>query len=171
MFKFCCKTKTPPIYFYEYFDNKIFNIEVVDVYDGDTITAIIPFIFKKFKFKCRLYGFDSPEKKPSLKNTDRDYEKYCAEISKFALSEKVLNKKIKCKTYKLDKYGRVLVELFDKQNNSITDYMIKMNCGYEYFGNTKQNITYLKGGKFKLNDKIHQIDKSIIYRYNQLIRD
>lgn len=168
MFRFCIKTKKPPIYFNEYFDNKIMKIKIIDVYDGDTVTAIIPFCFRKFKFKCRLYGFDSPEKKPSLKNTDREHEKYCAEIAKFALSEKILNKKIKCKTYKLDKYGRILIEPYDSKGNSITSYMIENNCGYEYFGNTKQQITYMKDGKFKLNNKIHHIDKSIIYRYNQI---
>lgn len=166
MFKFCIKRKEP-IYFNEYFDNKNIKIKVIDVYDGDTITAIIPFYFRKFKFKCRLYNFDSPEKKPSLKNNDREHEKYCAEISKFALSEKIMNKKIKCKTYKLDKYGRILIELFDNNNNSINEYMLNNNCGYQYSGKTKQTINYLENGYFILNNHKYQISQDIINRYKQ----
>ena len=168
IFRFCIKTKKPPIYFHEYFNNRIMNINVIDIYDGDTITAIIPIYSNKFKFKCRLYGFDSPEKKPSLSNEDRIHEKYCADISKFALSEKILNKKIKCKTHQLDKYGRILVELFDDNNNNIKDYMIKNNCGYEYYGKTKHKIQYYDGGKYILNNKEYQINKEIINRYTKL---
>ena len=165
-FKNCIKNNQEPIYFHEYFNDKNIKIKVIDVYDGDTITAIIPLRFKKYKFKCRLYGFDSPEKKPSKNNKDREYEKYCADIAKFALSEKVLNKKIKCKTYNLDKYGRILIELFDNDNNSITDYMVNINCGYNYYGKTKSKIEYLDGGKFKLDNKIHNICPDIINKYN-----
>ena len=164
----CFCNKKNPILFSDYFDNKIMKIKIIDVYDGDTVTGIVPVLNGKFKFKCRLYGFDSPEKKPPLSNKDRDFEKYCADIAKFALSEKILHKTIKCKTYKLDKYGRLLIEPFDKRGNSITDYMIENNCGYEYFGNTKQKIEYLKDGNFIINNKQKEINRSIIYRYNQI---
>tara|TARA_B100001094_G_C17785728_1_gene601911 strand:- start:54 stop:200 length:147 start_codon:yes stop_codon:yes gene_type:complete len=46
--------------------------------------------------------------------------------------------------------------------------MIENNCGYEYFGNTKQKIEYLKDGNFLIDNKQKEINRSIIYRYNQI---
>ena len=46
--------------------------KVVDVYDGDTCTIVLKWEGKYRKFKCRCYGYDSPEMKPRLNVENRE---------------------------------------------------------------------------------------------------
>ena len=41
----------------------ICKCKVIDVYDADTVTIILPFNEKLYKVKCRLLGIDSARKK------------------------------------------------------------------------------------------------------------
>lgn len=107
------------------------------------------------RFKVRLYGYDSPEMKPSLNIKDRD------EIKKKALEAKkrlwnlttglddINNKnhkkiiKIVCDDF--DKYGRLLITAYDidigdnlEFENSINKKMIDEGHGYSYLGGTKK---------------------------------
>ena len=164
---FCFCKKKEPIYFNDYLKNNIFNIEVIDVYDGDTITGIIPINNNKFIFKCRMYGYDSPEKKPLLSNEDRINEIYCSNISKFILSKLCLNKTLKCKSYGFDKYGRILVLLYNENNKSINNYMVDNYLGYIYNGKKKPKIIYLQNGEYILENKKYKINDSFINEFEK----
>ena len=111
--------------------------KVVDVYDGDTCTIVFKWEGKYRKFKCRCYGYDSPEMKPRLNIENREDIIKKAKEAKLRLQQLtagVVN--IRCLHF--DKYGRLLVELFN-DNTSINSTMIEEGHGYIYHGGTKHS--------------------------------
>lgn len=46
--------------------------KAVDVYDGDTFNIIISHYDSVYHFKARMFGYDSPEMKPSLSLENRE---------------------------------------------------------------------------------------------------
>lgn len=141
-------------------DNYLTDTRVVDIYDGDTCTCIIPIFNKYYKYHVRLNGIDTAE----LKSKDKLYIKKALDarkrlfelvtqnkikidedISKLDL-RKLLNEKcyiIKLKCGKFDKYGRLLGYLFDKKskclniNESYNYCLVDENLAYKYDGGTK----------------------------------
>ena len=110
--------------------------KVVDVYDGDTCTIIFKWEGKYRKFKCRCYGYDSPEMKPRLDIENRDEIKENAVKAKKRLVELTMNiVRVECMNF--DKYGRLLVKLYKSNNILINDIMINEGHGYVYHGGTK----------------------------------
>ena len=88
----------------------LYNITVVKVYDGDTITiaATVERCSSTFyKFSVRLTRIDTPEIKGKT-----DDEKQAAIKARDTLSQKILNKKVSLKDIKYDKYGRLLAEVY-----------------------------------------------------------
>lgn len=84
-----------------------YKAQVIDVYDGDTITAIVDLGFHiKQTIKIRLAGINTPE----LKGEDRDK----GLVSKERLSELILGKEVIVKTYKdrQEKFGRWLGDIY-----------------------------------------------------------
>ena len=124
--------------------------KAVDFYDGDTFNIIISYYDQIYHFKARMFGYDSPEMKPSLSLQNRDEIKKNAIYAKNRLTELIGNKeyfKIYC--HEFDKYGRLLVSIFrdDADADSETNYdfnrtinkqMIDEGYGYSYYGGTKQ---------------------------------
>ena len=122
-----------------------------DVYDGDTVKAT--FVLQGMgvrRFKCRLDGYDSPEMKPPKKTANREAIVASAKKAREHLIGMVASKKnqmVWCHCGKFDKYGRVLITLYDgptwfgKANpkDSINQRMIKDGHGYEYHGGTKRS--------------------------------
>ena len=109
--------------------------KVVDVYDGDTCTIIFKWEGKYRKFKCRCYGYDSPEMKPRLNIENREEIISKAKVAKerlIQLTKDIIN--IECLNF--DKYGRLLVNLY-KDNCSINAIMVREGHGYIYHGGTK----------------------------------
>lgn len=129
--------------------------KILSNYDGDTADCLLVHNDNLMRFKVRLYGYDSPEMKPSLNIKDRD------EIKKKALEAKkrlwnlttglddINNKnhkkiiKIVCDDF--DKYGRLLITAYDidigdnlEFENSINKKMIDEGHGYSYLGGTKK---------------------------------
>lgn len=129
--------KTP----YFSFKGKIFNARCCSVYDGDTFTALFIYNGEFIKYKCRCYGYDSPEMKPLLSKLNREEEIQLAHKAKerfIELVEKSKNNLIRIECLDFDKYGRILVNVYngvDKQ--SINDIMISEGHGKPYFGGTK----------------------------------
>lgn len=131
-------------------------------YDGDTADIIYTFqnIIKRSRF--RFYGYDAPEIKPKIdiKNRDKIIEK--AKKSKDKLIELFNNKICLVKLMGRDKYGRILGEVylfdfpkyFNKNINYyienlekaivVSQYMIKNNFGYPYFGGKKNDLNIRK---------------------------
>jgi endonuclease YncB( thermonuclease family) len=122
----------------------VFTIcKVVSVYDGDSCKVIIPFKDNLYKWNVRLYGYDTPEMRPSRSKPNRDEEIKAAKAAKVFLMSQIMNQPeqlvfIKCN--KFDKYGRLLAELYINQNDekSVNQLMIDNNHGYAYHGGTKR---------------------------------
>jgi|688.fasta_scaffold00528_8 endonuclease YncB( thermonuclease family) len=130
-------------------------------YDGDTANIIFMFEGIPMHVKARLYGYDCSEMKPSLNDPNRDEKKKKALEAKKRLwylctkeeeekSHKTLIK-IKCGNY--DKYGRLLITVFNEDyeidpvktndelfKDSINNQMINEGHGYTYYGGTKQDF-------------------------------
>ena len=111
------------------------NAKVVNVYDGDTIHIVISYKNEYIKLKCRLFGIDTPE----LRIQEQKERGILAKnrlIEILEKSEYIV--KVKCGHF--DKYGRVLITLFNENNNiSINQILINEGHAYEYDGGTKKN--------------------------------
>lgn len=108
-------------------------VRIVDVYDGDTFTALIVSDGVVYRRRCRCMGYDSPEMKG--KNVDktkaiaaRDYLRDIAPKGVFTLNFNGT-----------DKYGRLLVS-FDVGDETITSHMIRLGHGIPYDGGTKKKM-------------------------------
>jgi endonuclease YncB( thermonuclease family) len=133
-----CTYENTPTYSYE---NLHKMIKVLRVVDGDTIDIALHYeeTGKIFQHRVRLYGIDTPEKRPSLSNENRDKEIAASKKSSEALTQKLKENDnlVVAHFYKPDKYGRLLCTLYDKQGDNINNWMIQSGFAYEYFGKTK----------------------------------
>ncbi len=140
-------------------DNVTGNFYVKSVYDGDTITILIPMNISIYNYendktigdksisnpenkihlyeiRVRLHGIDTPEMKPSKNLPDRENHIKKAHEAKDYLSSIILNKIIKIEFMENDKYGRPLCKLYDQQNNQINKLMIEKGHAKDYSGGT-----------------------------------
>ena len=130
------------------FNGLVTFAKAVDFYDGDTFNIIISYYDLLYHFKARMYGYDSPEMKPSLSLENREEIKKNAVRSKNRLTELLGSKEyFKVYCHEFDKYGRLLVSVISDDSVSDISYdfektinaqMIKEGHGYAYYGGTKQ---------------------------------
>ena len=143
-------------------DNIKGNFYVKSVYDGDTITILIPMSISIYNYdildftnidlssnnnpdnkincyevKIRLLGIDTPEMKPlkSLLNREEHIKK--AQESRDYLKSIILNKIIRVEFKSNDKYGRALGILFI-DNININELMIEKGYAKLYDGGKKE---------------------------------
>jgi endonuclease YncB( thermonuclease family) len=111
--------------------------KVVKCYDGDTIWAIFILNNCLTKFKCRLYGIDCAEIK-SKDNTEINY----AQKAIRRVNELTFEKLVYIKCYKFEKWGRLLIDIYneDDLSVSINDKLINEGLAYPYFGGTKKEF-------------------------------
>lgn len=126
--------------------------KVIDIYDGDTITLAF-YINNEIKsFKCRLYGIDTPELKGNQSDLGiRSRNKLIEYITngKTILQPNIIytrdNIKTICKeNYNLvtiqcghfEKYGRLLITIFNKDGININQQLINHGFAKPYFGKT-----------------------------------
>ena len=132
------------------------NAVVVDVYDGDTITIICPLEnvppTKLFMFKVRLYGIDSPEKKPRTSHltdpvqiANAQQEKAAAIRSQKALEEFIRGKLVRLAYAKTaDKYGRLLADVYLLDNElHVNKWMVDKGYARVYFGDKKDEWSFV----------------------------
>lgn len=123
------------------FKGKIITARCVSVYDGDTFTVLFEYNNEIIKYKCRCYGYDSPEMKPLLSKENRDQEIKLAHKAKerfLELINKSVNGLIRIECLDFDKYGRILVNIYNGvDDKSINNIMIDEGHGKPYFGGTK----------------------------------
>lgn len=134
------------------FNGLITCAKAVDFYDGDTFNIIISYYDLLYHFKARMFGYDSPEMKPSLSLENREEIKKNAIRAKNRLTELLGSKEyFKVYCHEFDKYGRLLVSVINEDdgtggtgayvydfNKTINAQMIKEGYGYSYNGGTKQ---------------------------------
>jgi endonuclease YncB( thermonuclease family) len=124
------------------FNGKTFIAKHCNIYDGDTFSVIFEYNNEIIKYRCRCMGYDCAEMKPSKMNENRIQEKELALLAKKRL-EQLLNKhsskliKIECLDF--DKYGRLLVNVWNMvDSKSINEIMIEEGHGKAYMGGKKE---------------------------------
>ena len=143
----------------------VLNGRVLSCYDADTCKIALPMNNTFYKFTCRLNGIDTPEIKPRKDKLNREAEiiwakKARAELLKLICDESlssnfdnldikkeqvidILNKNkkiISVKCLQWDKYGRLLVELYNINDNSksFNHILVEKNLAVNYDGGTKK---------------------------------
>lgn len=99
----------------------VYKAKIVDVHDGDTVTAIVDLGFHtQIEIKVRLFGINAPELKGETKNEGLK--------SKNRVIDLILNKVVTLKTHKdkQEKYGRWLAEIYlPNQTKSINNLLVE----------------------------------------------
>ena len=107
---------------------------VIKVYDGDTITiaAKMPFINSPiYRFSVRLIGIDCPEIKGKTLT-----EKELAINARDALANKVMGKLVTLQNVSLEKYGRLLADVYCDGVN-MNHWMLDKKFALPYDGGKK----------------------------------
>lgn len=124
---------------------------VVSIYDGDTMTLVLPVFQHYFKYNVRLMGIDTCEmKSKSSENKDRAHQARNAvftslgipvhlstrkDIQKY-LQDNIVIVSINCGDF--DKYGRLLGDVFAMTSQeSLSEMLIRLGLAYRYYGETK----------------------------------
>ena len=128
--------------------------KVIKVYDCDTITIATKFPYLTtlhesnimYRFHIRLLGIDTPE----MKTKDED-EKAIAYLAQKTLSELILNKNVSLKNTSIDKYGRILANVYTDDGIELSKWAIENRFAVFYDGGTKKSpqswSNYYKSGK------------------------
>ncbi len=117
------------------FNGNQFLARIIDVYDGDSITALIYFNKEFVTIKCRLYGIDTAE----IRTKDENEKKFAIE-TKHYLENIILNEIININCYTFDNFGRVLVDII-KDGQNINDLLVNKGYAYRYDGKTKRKFS------------------------------
>lgn len=125
-------------------------VKIVDIYDGDTISIIFQFNQQYYKYRCRLCRINCEELHSS---TSQKTE--MANQSRIELARKILGEQVDleckrnhlrellnnhtglnyCKFYEFDKYGRLLIELYESENTdspNLNDFLITQGLASPY---------------------------------------
>lgn len=110
---------------------------VVKVYDGDTVTVefAIPQIEGSpvYRWSCRVVGIDTAE----MLDKDPAFKALAVE-ARDLVREMCLDKKCKLDLGGFDKYGRVLVTLYEPDDDcSVADVLVAEGYAFKYDGGTK----------------------------------
>jgi endonuclease YncB( thermonuclease family) len=106
---------------------------VIKVYDGDTITiaTYVHGLPDLYRFSVRLNGIDCPEMK-----TKNESEKAVAKMAQQRLSDAILGRDIDLREVQLEKYGRLLAEVWC-DGVSMNDMLVTERLAVAYDGGTK----------------------------------
>lgn len=124
-----CKTFVPRVDFGK----------VIKVYDGDSITVATMFKDSAhagiYRFSVRLNGIDTPEMR--TRNLD---EKKVAQFVQRKLEERLLGKFVTLKNVELEKYGRLLCDVYlEGSDESINEWLLTNHFAVKYDGGTKKS--------------------------------
>jgi micrococcal nuclease len=109
-------------------------VKVNKVIDGDTVDLVIDLGFNIFRNeKIRLNRVDTPET-----NSSNELEKKMGIESKIFVTEWLNNQSsLKVKTFKDDKYGRMLGEIIGNESTCLNDVLLNQGYAWLYLGDTK----------------------------------
>jgi endonuclease YncB( thermonuclease family) len=139
--------------------------KIVEIYDGDTCKIVLLNNNVLQKFNCRINGIDTPEMKPPLNKPNREIEiknAYRCRNRLIQLSTNIIpnididfnSKKVSLDTntklvhvecLEFDKYGRLLVNIYEKETPkclSYNDILVNEEFAKKYNGGTKDEFTY-----------------------------
>lgn len=140
------------------------NAKVVYVYDGDTVHIVFNFNNIPTKFNCRMLGIDSPEMQPKnvkdigiktkeIEKAIKSRNYLISRVTDQKISNTNMSKKdvkelcrqsrklVRVKCFEFDKYGRLLIEIYDGSTaKSINQEMIDNSYAVAYDGGTKQEF-------------------------------
>ena len=123
-----------------------YKVKVLKVVDGDTVDVDIDLGFKVWlrNERVRLHGIDTPESR----TRDLEEKKYGLAAKNF-LKTALKNGTVVMKVHDRGKFGRILGELFVKDNEghpvfenqiSINEHMIINKHAVAYYGQSKDEI-------------------------------
>jgi micrococcal nuclease len=102
-----------------------YNAEIIDVYDGDTMTFLVDLGFSiTVKEKLRLAGINTPEVRGPEKENGYKVRDYVKKL--------ILGKKVKIRVYKKGKFGRYIAEVILPDGKNLTKHLIEKNMGKEF---------------------------------------
>ena len=107
------------------FDGELRWAKCVSTYDGDSASFALKLDGKLRVYKVRMYGYDSAEMKPPLKNTNREEEKAAAVRARDFLKERIEDRVCVVEFVKpsFDKYGRLLLNVCCKEQPDCCDFL------------------------------------------------
>ena len=100
-----------------------------NIYDGDTCDVVIFYHNQYYRWDCRLLGIDTPEIRSEHKDIAIEAREYLRSL--------IEGKELYIECHRFDKYGRLLVEMFDEDGISISQKMIQSGHAKEYDGGKK----------------------------------
>ena len=108
--------------------------EIVKVVDGDTVDVLIDLGFSVYhKERVRLSGIDTPEM-----NSKNVLEKEIAKKAKTFITTWLKEQKnLTIKTYKDDKYGRLLGEIFGNGGVCVNNLLMEKGFAWDYLTDTR----------------------------------
>jgi len=137
--------------------------KIVDVYDGDTCKIILANGDVFMRFNCRLKFIDTPEMKPLKNKPNREIEIKNAIKCRNKLLQlttncqikmedtftkpqikkllKLNNKVVQVQCHEFDKYGRLLVEIYDN-NKTVNNILVEEGFAKSYDGGSKDVFIY-----------------------------
>lgn len=101
---------------------------VIKVYDGDTITIGTYVYGTAYRFSVRLLGIDTPEMKGPHKDK--------AILARDELYQLIFHKKVVLKNVSLEKYGRLLADVY-VDGIHVNAWMKQKGHAVDYFGGKK----------------------------------
>ena len=117
--------------------NDFDNVDVIRVYDGDTITVNINGVHPLLgeALGVRINGVDTPEIRGECER-----ESYQAQVAKFMVKHMIdhNNKKVTLKNCERGKYFRLVCDVYTTEYN-IAEELLKVKLGFPYDGGTKIN--------------------------------
>lgn len=112
----------------------VYRAQVTSVYDGDTVTAVLDLGMNiTRKCSCRVAGIDTPEIRTKVAG-----EKEAAYAARDRVRDLILDKWVTLHSIeKPDKYGRLLVKIWNEEGVCINDLLIEEGHAIAYDGGTK----------------------------------
>jgi micrococcal nuclease len=108
--------------------------EIVKIVDGDTVDIVLDLGFDVYrKERVRINRVDTPESN----SKDATEKKLAIEAKNYVSTWMINQKKIRIKTFKDDKYGRLLGEFYGDGDVCLSDLLIDGGYAWAYDGGTK----------------------------------
>lgn len=115
------------------FENYETFIKIIKIIDGDTITALFKYKDEFYKSNFRLNNIDTAE----IHSKNINIKQFALETKQY-LFTLIINKILKAKFLNFDKYGRILIDIFLENGETVSDNLIKGGYAKKYNGGTKE---------------------------------